>query len=60
MTASSPSELDTLKAQVDLLALIRASGVELKKSGKNYLGRCPFHDDNKPSLSVNVNEKLWN
>ena len=61
MTASPErTELDQLKASVDLVALVRDSGVELKKSGKSYLGRCPFHDDDTPSLSVNQDERLWN
>lgn len=53
-------ELEELKARVDLVALLSASGVELKRVGKNWFCRCPFHDDEKASLSVNPAEHLWN
>ena len=52
------SDLDDLKSRVNLAALIRHSGVELKQVGKNLMGRCPFHDDSTASLSVNG--QLWN
>ena len=54
------TELDDLKACADLVELVRQSGVELKQAGKNWLGRCPFHDDRAASLSVNPEERLWN
>lgn len=54
-------ELDELKGRVDLVAVIRAGGVELKKNGKSLKGRCPFHpDDDTPSLTVNPAAQLWN
>jgi DNA primase len=52
------SDLDNLKARVDLAEIIRQSGVELKQVGKNLMGRCPYHDDSTASLSVNG--LLWN
>lgn len=58
MTPSNRQEVDDLKAHVDLAELIRCSGLDLKKKGKNWLGRCPFHDDETASLSVNGT--LWN
>lgn len=50
------SEFDNLKARIDLAALIGQS-VELKRVGKNLMGRCPIHDDSTASLSVNG--QLW-
>lgn len=50
-------EIDELKARVDLAALIQGYGVELLPQGKSLVGRCPFHDDTTPSLSVNGS--LW-
>ncbi|MCP4216787.1 MAG: toprim domain-containing protein, partial [bacterium] len=52
--------IETIKNNVDLKDLFMSRGVNLKKSGKNYIGLCPFHDDVKPSLSVNPLENLWN
>jgi DNA primase len=51
--------IEAVKQGVDLAAVIRSRGVELKKNGKGYVGRCPFHADQNPSLSVNTKEKLW-
>ncbi len=47
-----PSEfLKTLKDRVDLTQLI-ALDVDLRRAGRSYKGRCPFHDDKTPSLVV--------
>jgi len=54
------SELDRLKRETDLAALVRARGVELKRHGKDLLGLCPFHDDKEPSLVVTPSKGLWN
>ena len=51
--------IETIKATVDLPALVRAKGITLKKNGKGYMGLCPFHDDHTPSLSVNPTTNLW-
>ncbi|MFZ1984369.1 MAG: CHC2 zinc finger domain-containing protein, partial [Desulfatitalea sp.] len=45
--------------RTDLLALVRAKGIELKKNGKGYFGLCPFHADKNPSLSINPTKNLW-
>lgn len=58
MTPSDRQEVEDLKAHVDLVELVRQSGLELKRKGKNWLCRCPFHDDETASLSVSG--KLWN
>ena len=59
--ARIPQEtIDELKQQVDLLTLVRAHGVELKRSGKNWKGLCPFHDDHDPSLVITPHKHLWN
>lgn len=52
------SDLDDLKYRIDLSAVIRQSGVDLRPVGKNLMGLCPFHEDQTPSLSVNG--PLWN
>ncbi len=52
-------ELSRLKREVDLAALVRACGVELKPHGKDLLGLCPFHDDHEPSLVVTPAKNLW-
>ena len=43
-------ELDKMKRSIDLAAVIRARGVELKPQGHDLVGLCPFHGDKNPSL----------
>ena len=52
--------LRRLKEETDLAALVRAAGVELKSVGQDLRGRCPFHDDQGPSLVVTPAKGLWN
>jgi len=56
----SPGEIEAVKRSVDLVALVRSSGVELEKKGRNYVGRCPFHPDKTPSMVVSPDKGLWN
>jgi DNA primase catalytic core len=48
-----------IKADVDLVALVQAKGINLKKNGKSWFGLCPFHADKNPSLSINPTKNLW-
>jgi DNA primase catalytic core len=54
-------EIERLKRETDLAALVRASGVELAPHGANgdLIGRCPLHDDRTPSLVVTPAKGLW-
>ncbi len=45
--------------QVDLLALMQSRSIELKRQGASWKGRCPFHDDDTPSLTVTPTKGLW-
>jgi DNA primase len=53
------NELERLKNEVSVECLVEASGIALKKSGKDLLGQCPFHDDGEPSLVVTPAKNLW-
>ena len=53
------TELERLKAEVSVQRLVEASGIALKKSGKDLLGRCPFHEDDEASLVVTAAKNLW-
>lgn len=60
MARFDETEIDALKRTTDLAALIRSRGVELAGGAAgNLLGRCPFHDDEKPSLVVTPGKGLW-
>ena len=53
------AELDRLKTEVSVQRLVEAGGVVLKKAGKDWLGRCPFHEDADASLVVSPGKNLW-
>jgi len=53
------SEIERLKSEVAAERLIVASGIELKRGGKDLLGRCPFHKDDQASLVVTPAKNLW-
>jgi DNA primase len=53
------TELERLKSEVSVERLVEASGVELKRGGKDMLGRCPFHEDDTASLVVSPGKNLW-
>jgi DNA primase len=50
--------IDDLLARCDLVALI-GSRVELRRSGHEYLGRCPFHDERTPSFTVSPQKGFY-
>ncbi|NBS12349.1 MAG: DNA primase [Gammaproteobacteria bacterium] len=52
------SFLETLTDRVNLAEVVSAR-MPLKKSGREYTGRCPFHDDSSPSFSVNPDKGLY-
>jgi DNA primase catalytic core len=53
------NELERLKNEVSVERLVESSGIALKKSGKDLLGQCPFHDDGEPSLIITPSKNLW-
>jgi DNA primase len=58
---SKPISEDTIEAvrsRVDIVELI-GDYVHLKKSGKNFLGLCPFHSEKTPSFSVSPDKHFY-
>ena len=53
------AEIDKLRSEVSVERLVTAAGILLKKSGKDLLGTCPFHDDAEPSLVITPLKNLW-
>ena len=53
------TEIERLKSEVSVERLVEASGIELRKAGKDLLGRCPFHEDDTASLVVTPGKNLW-
>jgi len=53
-----PSFLDEVLARTDIVEII-GRHVELKKSGSNLMGLCPFHHEKSPSFSVSADKQLY-
>ncbi len=54
------AEIDRIKEQTDLAALVRSRGIELAKHGNGHLaGPCPFHKDDEPSFIVTPGKGLF-
>src|SRR6267378_1625392 len=53
-----PDKLDEIRNATDIVDLV-GSFVALKKRGKNYLGRCPFHTEKTPSFNVSSDRQMY-
>jgi len=49
---------DRVRTAVDIVDLM-GSYMELRRQGRGYVARCPWHDDQKPSLQVNPERQIW-
>ena len=52
-------DFDQIKKTVDIVRVIESYGVVLKKTGLDYVGLCPFHDDTNPSFRVTPSKGLF-
>jgi len=50
--------IDDLKRQADIVRIVQ-DYVTLKKAGANWVARCPFHKETKPSFSVNPSKEIF-
>lgn len=54
-----PDEIiETVRLRSDILHVV-SRYVQLKKTGKNYTGSCPFHDDRTPSFTVTPDKQIF-
>jgi len=49
---------DRVKQQADIVRVI-GEYVRLKKSGQNFMGRCPFHNEKTPSFAVHPVRQMY-
>ena len=52
------SQIDEIKARIDIVELVGET-VKLRRSGKNYSGLCPFHNEKTPSFIVSPERGTW-
>jgi DNA primase len=59
MAGRIPSEfIDELLTRVDIVDVIQAR-VALKRQGREYVARCPFHDERSPSFTVSPEKQFF-
>jgi len=56
----SDTFIERVKNAARVEDVVRARGVELKKVGRELVGRCPFHEDGSPSFRVDPVGNVWN
>ena len=55
-----PPELkERMKREVSIQRLAEARGIKLRRSGKELIGLCPFHQDRNPSLNIDPVKNVW-
>ncbi|MBK1655656.1 DNA primase [Allochromatium vinosum] len=53
-----PEFIDQLLARTDIVELI-GSRLQLRKAGREFQARCPFHDEKTPSFSVSPDKQFY-
>jgi DNA primase catalytic core len=52
-------EINRLQREISVQRLAEVRGIKLKRSGREYMGLCPFHNDTDPSLRISPAKNLW-
>ena len=55
---NNQNTINEIRSKIDIVELI-SEYVPLTKKGKSYWGKCPFHNDNNPSMSVDPNYQTY-
>ncbi|WP_295446505.1 DNA primase [uncultured Thiodictyon sp.] len=53
-----PQFIDDLLARTDIVELI-GGRIQLRKGGKDFQARCPFHDEKSPSFTVSPEKQFY-
>ena len=49
---------EQVRQATDIVELV-GKHLDLRRAGRGYVGRCPWHDDRRPSLQVNPDRQTW-
>lgn len=54
----TPATIEEIRVRMDIVDII-SEHVTLKKSGKHWMGLCPFHNEKTPSFHVNRDKQIF-
>ena len=49
---------ERVRLAVNIVELISGYS-EVRRQGRNFVARCPFHDDRRPSMQINAERQSW-
>src|SRR3989344_7427221 len=52
------TDVENVKSKINIVSYINEH-VPLKKSGRNFAARCPFHSEKTPSFYVSAERQSW-
>ena len=52
------SKIDEIASSLDIVEII-SQYTQLKKAGRSFMGRCPFHQEKTPSFSVSQEKGVY-
>jgi DNA primase len=52
------TDVEKIKEKIDLVDYISRT-IQLKRTGVNFMGICPFHKESTPSFSVSSQRQVW-
>ena len=53
------TEIDDIRARIDIVELVADYCPDLKRTGRHFSCRCPFHQENTPSFVVYPESQNW-
>ncbi len=58
MNEKTESDFKRIQSKANIVEIVNQY-VPLKSQGKNHFGKCPFHDDHSPSMSVSQDKQIY-
>ncbi|MBI3549379.1 MAG: DNA primase [Elusimicrobia bacterium] len=59
MARIAEGTLEAIRQRVDIAELVREFVPDLKRAGRNFKARCPFHNEKTPSFHVNSERQIF-
>lgn len=60
MARYSQDFIDRVRAASEISQVVARYGIELKRTGSNLVGSCPFHQEKTPSFNVSTTQPFFN